>query len=205
MSGRATISPDTSLGLDEIGLPVDIAWGMYKPFIIRGLAKMGYSPLDAEEAVEARNEAATRVLQMELEKRPVVMNRAPTLWRHGMVAAKPLLREGKNVRINSIWEEGLNADYDGDAVNLHVPVTNEAIEDAKTLFATKQLFNDKKPNTLIQAPKQEPIIGLYKATENIGKPKPATAKVHTFNNVEEAWKAYYAGSLKLTDYVNILI
>lgn len=204
MTGRATISPDTSLGLDEIGLPRDIAWGMYKPFIIRGLSKMGYSPLDAEEAVEARNEAATRVLEMELEKRPVIMNRAPSLWRHSMVAAKPLLRDGKNVRINSIWEKGLNADYDGDAVNLHVPVTDEAIEDAKSIFPSKQLFNDKKVGDLIQAPTAEPIIGLYKATANIGKPRPANAKVYRFNNVEEAWKAYYAGNVKLTDYVDIL-
>lgn len=203
MSGRATISPDVSLGLDEIGLPEDIAWNMYKPFVMRGLAQMGYSTADAEDAIEQRNDVARKVLEAELEKRPVIMNRAPSLWRHSMVAARPLLRKGKNVLVNSIWEKGLNADYDGDAVNIHVPVTDEAVEDAKKLFASRQVFNDKTPNAIIQTPTREPIIGLYKATENIGKPKPAEAKVFRFPNVEAAWKAYYAGTLKLTDYVDI--
>lgn len=203
MSGRATISPDVSLGLDEIGLPEDIAWGMYKPFVVREMSRMGYSMADAEDAIEQRNDVATKILQAELEKRPVIMNRAPSLWRHSMVAAKPLLRKGKNVCVNSIWEKGLNADYDGDAVNIHVPVTDEAVEDAKKLFPSHQVFNDKVPNAIVQSPTREPIIGLYKATANIGKPKPVGAKIHKFANVEAAWKAYYAGELKLTDYVDI--
>ena len=203
MSGRATISPDISLGLDEIGLPEDLAWNMYKPFIIREMTRMGYSMADAEDAVTQRNDVARKVLEHELEKRPVIMNRAPSLWRHSMVAARPLLRSGKNIRMNTIWEKGLNADYDGDAVNIHVPVTDEAVEDAKKLFASRQVFNDKTPNAIVQVPTREPIIGLYKATENIGRPKPAGAKVFRFPNVGAAWKAYYAGTLKLTDYVDI--
>lgn len=203
LTGRNTISPDTTLGLNEIGLPIETAWTVYKPFIIRALTKMGYGLMDARDAVEERNETATKILHEEMEKRPVLMNRAPTLWRHGMVAAKPLLREGKNLRINSIWEKGLCADYDGDAVNIHVPVTDEAVADAKKLFASNQIFTDKKQNDLLQAPTREPIIGLYKATANIGKIKPAGAKVFKFANVSEAWKAYYAGTIRLTDYVDI--
>jgi DNA-directed RNA polymerase subunit beta' len=64
----------------------------------------------------------------------VSINRAPTLWRHGILAAKPLLREGTNLQVNSLWEKGLNADYDGDVMQIHVPVTDEAIEDAKKMF-----------------------------------------------------------------------
>ena len=73
----------------------------------------------------------------------------------------------------------------------------------KKLFPSHQVFNDKVPNAIVQSPTREPIIGLYKATANIGKPKPAGAKIHKFANVEAAWKAYYAGELKLTDYVDI--
>lgn len=203
LTGRATVSPDTSLGLDEIGLPVDMAWNMYKPFIVREMAHMGYTTTDAKDAIEERSELATKILEQEMEKRPVIMNRAPTLWRHGMIAAKPLLREGTNVRVNSIWEKGLNMDYDGDAVNLHLPISEAAIEETKKLFPSHQVFSDKKRNSIIQMPSNEPIVGLYKATTNVGKAKPAGARVQKFPNEEAAWKAYYAGTLKLTDYVEI--
>ena len=203
LTGRATISPDTTLGLDEIGLPEKGAWEMYKPFITHSLVRMGYSPLQARDAIEERTETARKVLLDEMDKRPVIVNRAPTLWRHGIVAAKPVLRSGKNLQINSIWEKGLNADYDGDAMQIHLPVTDEAIAEAKKMFPSKQLFTDKKRGDLLQSPTREPIIGLYRVTENVGKGIPAGVAVKKFPSVESAWKAYYAGKLKMTDYVEI--
>ena len=202
LTGRATISPDTTLGLDEIGLPEETAWRMYSPFVMRRLAQIGYTPLQAREAIEEKSPAAVKALKEDMDKRPVIVNRAPTLWRHGIMAAKPLLRSGKNLRVNSIWEKGLNADYDGDAMQIHLPVSDEAIEEAKRMFPSRQLFTDKKPGDLLQAPTREPIIGLYKVTENVGKPQ-GNAKVHRFPDVDAAWKAYYAGKLKMTDYVDI--
>ena len=82
LTGRSTITPDETVGLDEVGLPEKVAWEMYKPFLIRGLSQMGYTPLAAKEAVENKTDVARKVLQQELEKRPVIINRAPTLWRH---------------------------------------------------------------------------------------------------------------------------
>lgn len=201
LSGRATISPDTTLGLDEVGLPEAAAWEMYKPFIIRNLVHLGYSPLRANEAIEQKSPVAVKILHDELEKRPVIVNRAPTLWRHGILAAKPVLRDGKNLRINPIWERGLNADYDGDAMQMHLPISDESIEEVKTLLPSKQLFTDQKKNDLLMEPKNEPALGLFVATENLGGP--VNGKVHKFDNVDEAWKAYYAGKLKMTDYVEI--
>lgn len=202
LTGRATISPDTTLGLDEIGLPEEAAWRLYSPFIMRRLSHIGYAPLQAREAIEERSPAALNALREEMEKRPVIVNRAPTLWRHGIMAAKPLLRSGKNLRVNSIWEKGLNADYDGDAMQIHLPISDEAVEEAKKMFPSRQLFTDKRSGDLLQAPTREPIIGLYKVTENVGKPH-GGVKVHRFPNVDAAWKAYYAGKLKMTDYVEI--
>lgn len=202
LSGRATISPDTSLGLDEVGLPEKAAWEMYKPFVARRLAQMGYSPLRAQEAIEEHSPIAAKALAEEMEKRPVIINRAPTLWRHGILAARPVLRDGKNLRINSLWEKGLNADYDGDAMQIHLPVSDEAIEEAKTFLPSKQLYSDKKRGDLLMAPTNEPILGLYRATENLGKTDTA-GKIHRFANVDGAWKAYYAGKLKMTDFVEI--
>lgn len=202
LSGRATITPDVSLGLDEVGLSEQAAWEMYKPFVIRGLAQLGYSPLRAREAVAARTPAARDLLSRELEKRPVIINRAPTLWRHGIMAAKPLLRPGNNLHVNSLWEKSLNADYDGDAMQIHLPVTDEAVDEAKRMFPSRQLFSDKKPGDLLQMPTREPIIGLYKATANVGRPA-EKAPVRRFADEAEAWRAYYAGTLKMTDYVEI--
>lgn len=202
LSGRATISPDTSLGLDEVGLPEKAAWEMYKPFVARRLAQMGYSPLRAQEAIEEHSPIAAKALAEEMEKRPVIVNRAPTLWRHGILAARPVLRDGKNLRINSLWEKGLNADYDGDAMQIHLPVSDEAIEEAKTFLPSKQLYSDKKRSDLLMAPTNEPILGLYKATENLGNADKA-GMIHKFKNVDEAWKAYYTGKLKMTDFVEI--
>lgn len=202
LSGRATITPDVTLGLDEVGLSEKAAWEMYKPFLIRGLAQLGYSPLQAREAVAARTPAARDLLLRELDKRPVIINRAPTLWRHGIMAAKPLLRSGNNLHVNSLWEKSLNADYDGDAMQIHLPVSDEAIEEAKAMFPSRQLFSDKKPGDLLQMPTREPIIGLYKATANVGRPA-GNASARRFGSEAEAWKEYYAGKLKMTDYVDI--
>ena len=90
LTGRATISPDTTLGLDEIGLPEETAWRMYSPFVMRRLAQIGYTPLQAREAIEEKSPAAVKALKEDMDKRPVIVNRAPTLWRHGIMAAKPL-------------------------------------------------------------------------------------------------------------------
>ena len=202
MTGRSTITPDTTLGLDEVGLPEKIAWEMYKPFIIRGLAQFGYNPLQAKDAVEKRLPVAAKVLADEMEKRPVIINRAPTLWRDGILAAKPVLRSDTNLHVNSLWEKGLNADYDGDAMQIHVPVTDEAVKDAFRMMPSKQLFSDKHKGDLIQIPTREPIIGLYTVTSNVGKPN-VGGVVKRYASVDDAWKDYYAGKLKMTDYVEI--
>jgi len=201
LSGRATISPDTTLELDEVGLPEDMAWSMYKPFIIRQLTQLGYGAMQARTEVDNKSDIAKKILEDELKKRPVIINRAPTLWKHGLMAAKPQLRSGKNLQINTLWESGYNSDFDGDAMQVHLPVSDEAIADANNMLPSKLIFSDKKKGDLLMAPKIEPIMGLYKVTQNLGRP--LTGTVHKFPNESEAWKAYNAGRLKATDLVEI--
>ena len=201
MTGRATIAPDNTLGMDEVGLPEDMAWSMYKPFIIKELTRRGYGAIEAQNAVKDRIPAAKEILDDELTKRPVLVNRAPTLWRFSVNAAMPKLRSGKTMGINSLWEGALNADYDGDAMTVHVPITDKAITDAKNILPSNLVFSDRKRGDLIYAPTQEPIVGLYKATAGINKNK--AGKVHKFKNVGEAWDAYNSGTLKATDRVDI--
>lgn len=200
LSGRATIVPDPSLGMDEVGIPEDAAWSMYKPFMIRDLVQAGHSAISAREHVENRSDMATKSLHDQLGKRPVIVNRAPTLWRHSMLAVNPVLREGHNIHVNTLWEKSTNADHDGDAMQMHLPISDEAIEEARGMMPSKLVFSEKKRGNLLMTPTNEPIVALYKVTLNVGK---AAGPVKKFANVAEAWKAYYAGTLKATDPVEI--
>jgi DNA-directed RNA polymerase beta' subunit len=114
LTGRGTIAPDETLGLDEVGIPEEMAWEMYTPFILRQFTQKGYSARDAKTEVEERSQKAKDILLDEMDKRPAILNRAPTLWRHSMVAVKPKLRAGKTININTLWESGLGSDFDGD-------------------------------------------------------------------------------------------
>lgn len=201
LSGRATISPDNTLGLDEVGLPEDMAWSMYKPFIIRQLTQMGYGAMQAKKAVEDRSDMARKILEAELDKRPVLINRAPTLWKHSIFAVKPRLRSGKNLLVNTLWEKSTAADFDGDAMAIHVPVSDDAVKDAHKMMPSKLIFSDKKRGDLLAAPSIEPIAGLYKATVNLGQPH--SGMLHKFPDELTAWKAYHSGRLKATDPVEI--
>ena len=115
LAGRATITPDETLGLDEVGMPEDMAWDMYTPFILRKLTMQGYTAADAKTEIENKTDKAKSFLEAEMDERPVVLNRAPTLWKHSIMSAKPKLRSGKSLGVNSLWEASYNADYDGDS------------------------------------------------------------------------------------------
>ena len=145
MTGRATITPDNTLGLDDVGLPEEMAWNMYKPFIIRRLTQMGYGAVEAREAVDERNESARSALQEELQKRPVLVNRAPTLWRYSTIAAKPTLRSGTNLQINTLWEKGLNSDFDGDSILNSIYYRD--LRDSEKSKKSKLLLNESGERT----------------------------------------------------------
>ena len=113
------------------------------------------------------------------------------------------MRKGNNLHVNSLWEKSTNQDYDGDAMQIHVPVSEAAVQEALEMMPSRQIFSDKKRGALLMQPKTEPVAGLYKATENVGRPIPRGTEIHIFENEENAWKAYYQGKLKMTDYVEI--
>jgi len=196
VSGRATISPDPTLGVDEIGLPEDSAYGMYKPLVMKNLIRKGIPAVEAMEKIDQRAPVARQALTEEMLDRPVIYNRAPTLHRANMLAAYPIVVPGKTLRINPYSEVPLNADFDGDAVQLHVPVTHQAMQDANKMLLSRNLFSDKTRNDLWVKPQHEAIIGLHEVTS-----KPSTGKSFTFKNLGAAKKAYLAGDLKAEDEV----
>jgi len=171
---------------------------MYKPFVVKKLVKSGYSPLDAIDHIDKRTPLARKALESETQERPVMFNRAPTLWRYSVLGAYPKLIPGKTIRMNPFVETPLNADYDGDAINLHVPVMPKAVNEVRNMTMDKLLFSDKTRGDLLAKPEMEAVSGLYEAT----RLKPSGTKFK-FKNKEAAMQAYYQGTLKPNDSVEI--
>lgn len=198
LTGRGTAAPDPSLGLDEIGIPKEMAWKMYSSFIVRRLVRSGYTAARAKELLDNKALPAQQALEAEIKERPVLYNRAPSLWRYSVVAAYPKLIKGKTLKVNPLVESGMNLDYDGDALQLHLPATDKGVRDAQKMTLSNLLFSDKARNDLLVFPQHEAIIGIYQAT--MAKP---TGKKKKFKSKADAWQAYRDGKLELGDEVLI--
>ena len=199
-TGRGTAAPDPSLGMDEVGLPEDMMWSMYSPFVIKNLVKRGHSAIRAKELTENRSSLAREELMVESKRRPVILNRAPSLHRFNMIAFNPKPVEGKTIQVNPFMEDGMNLDYDGDALQVHVPVTEGAVNDSKKMLLSNNVLGDRNKNTILAYPKQEAMAGLFKATQS--KASPGTT-VKKFKTTRDALAAYRRGEVKTSDTVEI--
>lgn len=197
LTGRATATPDNTLGIDQIGVPEEMLWTTYSKFIMRGLIHQGYKPLDAKQMIEDRHPAAKNVLDVETKSRPMFVNRAPTLHKHNFVAAYPVSVSGKSLRVNPFMEAGQNLDYDGDTMQLHVPVTEKAVEEARGLTLSNLLFGDKHRNDLMVFPQHEAILGAY-----LGSTK-AKGTAKKFKTKKDALDAYHRGLITMDSHIEI--
>jgi len=198
LSGRATATPDNTLNMDQIGIPEDMLWKTYSKFLMRGLINQGYKPSLAAEMIEEHHPTAKAILSAEIQKRPVFVNRAPSLHKHNFIAAYPVSVPGKSLRVNPFMERGQNLDYDGDTMQLHVPVGDKAVAEAQELTLSKLLFSDKNRNDLMVFPQHEAILGVYLAT---AKKEPGPAK--RFKNKADAMTAYRRGEITMSTPVRI--
>lgn len=201
LTARAVIVPNPDLSMDECGLPESIAWPIYKMFIVRRLVRSGMPLNQALEEYEKQTDRARQALLNEMEERPIVIDRAPILFKYGLMAFWPKLVKGDSLHINPIVLTGFNADFDGDQMNIHVPVTREAIIDAITkMMPSRNLFFTRTFKAELYLPKNEYLGGLhavtYKATQ---KPE----KVKRFSSVKEALKAYWSGQLRPDEHVDV--
>lgn len=199
VSARGTIVPDTTMGIDEIGIPEEMAWESYSPFIIKRLVtKKGYKALDARQMVKDRHPVAHQAMTEELRDRPIIVNRAPSLRRYNVLAAYPRPVPGKSIRIHELLAPVMAGDFDGDAVQMHVPVSDPAVSEARDLTLSKMLLGDQWREQLLVAPDQEAVLGLYQASAA----KPTGAK-KTFKSKEDAIAAYHRGEITLGTPVEI--
>jgi DNA-directed RNA polymerase beta subunit len=200
ISGRGTIAPDGSLSMDEIGLPVDMLWGMYGKFVIARLVRRGFGAVAAKEMVEKKHPAAHDALMAELKERPVMVNRAPTLHRYGFVGANPVPVAGKTIRVNPFIELGMNADYDGDTFQIHVPVLPGAVQEVKGMTLSHLLFSDREKDTLMVAPRMEAMLGVHLASKAESS---VNGKTHHFKSRADALAAYKRGEISLNAKVEV--
>lgn len=198
--GRSVISPDPDLDMDQVGIPESQAWTIYRPTIIRRLVRRGMPRVQAARAVEERSATAREALVNEMDSGVVVINRAPTLHRYGMMSARPKLIKGDVLKVSPLVVGGFGADFDGDAMQYHVPTTDEAKEEAlEKMLPSRNLFaasNFKVHYT----PSQEYVGGLYEASARTDNDK----KPATFATVADAVRAYKQGRIGIGRQVEIL-
>jgi DNA-directed RNA polymerase subunit beta len=198
--GRAVITPNPDLDMDHVGLPEERAWDIYKNFIVRRLKRRGMPMIEAVKAVGDRTDVAKQELLKEMEDRPVVINRAPVLHRFGIMAFYPKLVKGDTLQISPLIVKGFGADFDGDAMQYHVPVSDEAKQEAaERMLPSRNLLSPADFKSPVHMPSQEYTGGLYQATAvRSGK------KAQVFRNIKDVLAAYRRGEIEITDAIELL-
>jgi DNA-directed RNA polymerase beta' subunit len=197
--GRSVIIPGNHLDIDEVGLPVDMMWTLFKPFTIRKLSRAGMPMQKALQEWKQRTPAATKALMDEAAVRPVVINRAPTLHKYNLTGhfAKPVA--GHAMQLSNLILRGHNADYDGDALNIHVPVGDKAVGEVKEKMLPSKMLYSTKAFDVHMLPDQGFVTGLYLGSHENKKQKP-----RTFASKADAVKAYRSGEIDADDPIVIL-
>jgi DNA-directed RNA polymerase subunit beta' len=166
-SARSVIVVGPDLKLHECGIPKDMAAELYKPFIIRKLIERGIvkTVKSAKKIVDKKDPVVWDILENILKGHPILLNRAPTLHRLGIQAFQPKLIEGKAIRLHPLVCTAFNADFDGDQMAVHLPLSNAAILEAQLLMLASHNILNPANGTPITLPSQDMVLGLYYLTK----------------------------------------
>ena len=201
-SGRSVITVGPTLKLHQCGLPKLMALELFKPFIFARLEQMGIATTikAAKKEVEAGTPVVWDILEEVITEHPVLLNRAPTLHRLGIQAFEPILIEGKAIQLHPLVCAAFNADFDGDQMAVHVPLSVEAQMEARTLMLASNnvLFPASGEPSIV--PSQDMVLGLYYATREKINGK---GEGLVFADVGEVQRALDAGEVELTSKVTV--
>ncbi len=203
-SGRSVIVVGPQLKLHQCGLPKKMALELFKPFIFERLEKMGIATTikAAKKEVEAETSVVWDILEEVIREHPVMLNRAPTLHRLGIQAFEPTLIEGKAIQLHPLVCTAFNADFDGDQMAVHVPLSLEAQMEARTLMLASNNVLSPANGSPIIVPSQDVVLGLYYATrENAA----ATGTGMVFADVAEVNRALATRQLDLHARIQVRI
>ncbi len=206
-SGRSVIVVGPELKMHECGLPKDMAAELFKPFIIRKLIERGVvkTVKSAKKLVDKKEAIVWDILENILKGHPVLLNRAPTLHRLSIQAFQPKLVEGKAIQLHPLVTSAFNADFDGDQMAVHVPLSSAAILEAQLLMLSSHNILNPQNGTPITLPSQDMVLGLYYITK--GKKSTDTEKVKgegkSFYSQEEVLIAYNEGIIDLHAHIKV--
>ena len=206
-SGRSVIVVGPELKLHECGLPKDMAAELFKPFIIRKLIERGIvkTVKSARKLVDKKEAIVWDILENILKGHPIMLNRAPTLHRLSIQAFQPKLVEGKAIQLHPLVTTAFNADFDGDQMAVHVPLSNAAVLEAQLLMLASHNILNPQNGTPITLPSQDMVLGLYYISK--GKKSVDGEKVKgegkAFYNEEEVIIAYNEGIIDLHAHIRV--
>jgi DNA-directed RNA polymerase subunit beta' len=196
LSGHAVIGPDINLGVDDIVLPKEQAWKLFDPFTLKKMIAGGYNPLEAKKHLVDHDDIAYKAMLSVAKERPVLINRNPSLHKFNLMAVNAEIRDAKQIKLNPIVHKLFNLDFDGDTASIYVPVSNDAVAEAKTMYPSTTLWHPGTRNLMMEV-YYDGILGLYKGSP-IGK-----GPYKSFSSLDAAIDEYEADKLSLDSNVSI--
>ncbi|MBX3322923.1 MAG: DNA-directed RNA polymerase subunit beta' [Phycisphaeraceae bacterium] len=206
-SARSVIVVGPELKLWQCGLPKKIALELYQPFIIRKLKEHGFADTikSAKRMLERRDPEVWDILEEVIFQHPVLLNRAPTLHRMGIQAFEPVLVEGNAIRLHPLVCGGFNADFDGDQMAVHLPLSVEAQAEAHVLMlSTNNIFSPANGSPIISA-SQDIVMGVYFITTMNNEDRKSEKDIPRFKDRTEAILAYDRGIINLHDQISVRV
>ncbi len=203
-SGRSVIVVGPNLKLHQCGLPKEMALELFKPFVMKKLVDQGTATniKSAKKMVERGREEVWDILEEVIREHPVLLNRAPTLHRLGIQAFEPVLVEGRALQIHPLVCTAYNADFDGDQMAVHVPLSAEAQTESRLLMLSSGNILNPKDGKPVVTPTQDLVIGIYYLTY-MAKETEKPDKIRYFASREEAMMAYELKHIGLHDRIKV--
>ncbi len=193
-SARSVIIVGPDLEMYQCGIPREMAMTLFKPFVIRELTNNLGSIQDAKKSYEALDDHAWSALEEIVKEHPVLLNRAPTLHRLGIQAFEPKLIDGKAIRLHPLVTPAFNADFDGDQMAVHVPLSHDAQAEARLLMLASNNILNPKDGKPVVTPSQDMVLGNYYLT--LAK-KGLPNEGHFYTGLDEAYMAYKNSDITL--------
>ena len=203
-SGRSVIVVGPNLKLYQCGMPKTIALELYRPFVISRLVAHNYAAnvKGAKRFIERNRPEVWEVLEEVIKDRPVLLNRAPTLHRLGIQAFEPILIEGSAIQLHPLVTTAFNADFDGDQMAVHVPLSQKAVQEARDLMLSSKNLLKPADGEPIIGPSKDMVLGVYYLTKTEDN-RPHKGDGRIFSNMDEVRLAYQLGQLEVHSNISL--
>ena len=203
-SGRSVIVVGPTLKLHQCGLPKTMALELYRPFVIAKLVQHNYAAnvKGARRFIERNRPEVWEVLEEAIKERPVLLNRAPTLHRLGIQAFEPVLIEGSAIQLHPLVTTAFNADFDGDQMAVHVPLSEKAVWEARNLMLSSKNLLKPADGEPIISPSKDMVLGVYYLTMD-GTPSADEKAERRFSDTDEVVVSYELGQVKVHEYIKV--